>query len=264
MVNVIVNAIIKFSKMSLVGFMLFLLLISSPSNTSYQDPELQPFVEEFIKIGKLFKVKDIESKTKQLSIRFGSISDRELANCRYFYQQVTVNSKFWHKLSIENKEELIFHELGHCILKKTNHSDTGIMKAAGLHHPLFYKENYEYLINSLFDTKEYVTIKWDKNKYQSSKELKLTKADLLNNKHAVVRFTATWCPPCKALAPVFNEVAAEHPDVVVYVVDVDENSDLANEMNIRGIPCLVDIRDKKINNTLVGNQPKPEIEKLFK
>lgn len=264
MVSVIVNAIIKISKMTLVGFMLFILLIASPSSVAYQDPEIKPFVSEFIRLGKMFKIEDIEARTKRIKIKFGKIDKRELANCSYYLQQVVINSRYWKKLSIENKEEVVFHELGHCVLNIKTHTDTGIMKPAGLHLPEVYREDYEYLINDLFDKRSYVQLEWDSNKYGSSKEYKLTKAELLNNEHAVARFTAKWCPPCKALAPVFDEVAKENPAVKVYVVDVDENPDLATDMGVRGIPCMVEIRNNKVDTVLVGNQPKTEIEKLFK
>lgn len=264
MVHVIVNVIIKLFKMTLFAFILFILFIASPSNRAYQDKKVEPFIIEFIRLGKLFKIEDIEKRTKELKIRFAKINKKELANCSYYYGEITINTEHWDKLPIENKEEVVFHELGHCVLNQRYHTDFGIMKAAGLYDPEFYKEEYEYLINQLFKSKEYVKLEWIKNKYQSSKEHKLTKAELLNNEHAVARFTATWCPPCKALAPIFDEIASSHPDVKVYVIDVDQNQDLARDMGIRGIPCMVDIRNNKVNNTLVGNQPKPEIEKLFK
>ena len=92
----------------------------------------------------------------------------------------------------------------------------------------------------------------------------MTKADVLNNKHAVVRFTATWCPPCKALAPIFDEVAAANPDVVTYVIDVDQNMDLARDMGVRGLPTMIQIKDNAVSTSLVGLQSKTEVEKLFK
>jgi thioredoxin 1 len=256
----------KVIKMSIVGFVFFLLIIATPSNAKYQADEVKPFVAEFIRIGKLFNVDKIEKRTKEISIRFGDTSEKELANCSYSYKEITINKKYWKKLSVENKEEVVFHELGHCVLNVKVHTETGIMKAIGLHDSLEYRYNYEFLINQFFNCKQFncVEILWDENKYKSSKEYKVTKADLLNNEHAVARFTASWCPPCKALAPVFDEVAAAHPDVKVYVIDVDQNPDLATDMGVKGIPCMIEIKNSKVDTVLVGNQPKPEIEKLFK
>lgn len=265
MVNVIVIEALKLIRVLTVGLILLLLLITSPNIKKSQEPEVKPYVNEFIRFGKLFKIKNIKQQVDGIRIKFGKVKNNEYANCNYFYNEITLNKKAWGKLSHENKEELIFHELGHCVLNIQGHTEIGIMKAVGLHHPLVYRFNYEFLINDLFSAKNnYKLIKWDKNKYTSSKEIRLTKEEVLNNEHAVIRFTAAWCPPCKALAPVFTEVAEENPSVKTYVVDVDQNPDLASEMGVKGIPCVIKVKNKTVDTVLVGNQPKPEIEKLFK
>jgi thioredoxin 1 len=81
---------------------------------------------------------------------------------------------------------------------------------------------------------------------------------------AVLRFTASWCPPCKALAPVFDEVAAENPGVTVFVVDVDDHPDIASHYSIRGIPTLLRVEEGVVTKQLGGARPKPEVEDLFK
>lgn len=265
MVNVIVIEVLKLLRLATMGLIVFLLLITPPNIKKSQDPEVKPYVNEFIRLGRLFRIKHIKEKVNGIIIKFGQVKDKEYANCNYFYNEITINKKAWAKLSHENKEELIFHELGHCVLNIQKHREVGIMKAVGLHHPLEYRFNYEFLINDLFSRKSNPKlVKWNKNKYTSSKEIPLTKEEVLNNEHAVIRFTATWCPPCKALAPVFTEVAEENPSVKTYVVDVDENPDLASQMGIKGIPCVIKIKNKAVDTVLVGNQPKPELEKLFK
>jgi thioredoxin 1 len=140
------------------------------------------------------------------------------------------------------------------------------MQAKGMLGQEYYTTHYNFLVNQLFgcDESPCFETKYDYRKYPKAKEQPLTIAEILNNKHAVVRFTATWCPPCKALAPVFDEVAAAHPDVKVYVIDVDQHQDIARDLNVRGIPTCMAIRDNKVDSTIVGNQPKPELEKLFK
>jgi thioredoxin 1 len=251
----------------MVSTCLAFLMHCSPTTTAYQDNSIKPYSQEFIRIGKLFKVKAIESKVRQTKVTVEAMENKNLGKCFYYFNEVIFNKKFFSKLSVENKEELVFHEFGHCILNQIEHSPDGIMRPAGLYNPELYRQNYKVLINKLFGCKtgDCVDIQWDPNKYKSSnKEKQLTKADILNNKHAVVRFTATWCPPCKALAPIFDEVAAAHPDVVVYVVDVDQNQDLARDMNIRGIPTMVQIKDGAVTDTKVGAQPKPVVEGLFK
>lgn len=81
---------------------------------------------------------------------------------------------------------------------------------------------------------------------------------------AVLRFTATWCPPCKALAPIFNEVAAEHPEMKVYVVDADEYPEILQKFGVRGIPTLMRIENGSVTIQKSGAMPKPEVEEFFK
>ncbi len=81
---------------------------------------------------------------------------------------------------------------------------------------------------------------------------------------AVLRFTAKWCPPCKALAPIFDEVASEHPDVKTYVIDVDENGEIAAKFGIKGIPTLMKIENGSVTLQKSGAQPKPVVEEFFK
>ena len=78
----------------------------------------------------------------------------------------------------------------------------------------------------------------------------------------VVDFWAEWCGPCKALAPILDEIATELGEKAQVVkVNVDENTDLAQKYGIRGIPTLIFFKDGKVKSTLVGNQPKSEIVK---
>lgn len=59
----------------------------------------------------------------------------------------------------------------------------------------------------------------------------------------VIKFSSTWCGPCKALSPVFNEVRSQMPDVSFQEIDVDQNSDLAIKYNVRGVPTIVIEKD---------------------
>ena len=77
----------------------------------------------------------------------------------------------------------------------------------------------------------------------------------------VVDFWAEWCGPCKALAPVLDEIAGEMPNAKVVKVNVDESGELAQQYGIRGIPTLIFFKDGEVKSTLVGNQPKAEILK---
>lgn len=74
---------------------------------------------------------------------------------------------------------------------------------------------------------------------------------------SVVDFSATWCGPCKMLAPVLEEVAEEMGEQVdFYNVDVDENSSLAIEYGIVSVPALLVLKDGVKQDILIGFKPK--------
>ncbi|HAG04234.1 MAG TPA: thioredoxin [Lachnospiraceae bacterium] len=56
---------------------------------------------------------------------------------------------------------------------------------------------------------------------------------------AVVDFSATWCGPCKMLAPVFDELSNEMTNAKFFSADVDENSDLATKYGISSVPTII-------------------------
>ena len=84
-----------------------------------------------------------------------------------------------------------------------------------------------------------------------------------NGKTVLVDFWATWCGPCRMIAPVLEEVAKERPDITVCKVDVDEERELALEYNVSSIPTLLVFRDGKIVNQSIGVISKEEMMSLL-
>lgn len=83
-------------------------------------------------------------------------------------------------------------------------------------------------------------------------------------KVVVIDFWATWCGPCKRMAPVVEEVAKDYPDVKVCKVNVDEEPELSNAFKIVSIPTIVVIKNGEIIDSVVGYRPKEDIEKIIK
>ena len=77
----------------------------------------------------------------------------------------------------------------------------------------------------------------------------------------MVDFWATWCGPCKIVAPVVEELAKEYEGKAKFAkVNTDENADLASKYNIRGIPTLIFFKDGEIKDQIVGAVPKAQLK----
>ncbi len=77
---------------------------------------------------------------------------------------------------------------------------------------------------------------------------------------AVVDFNATWCGPCRMMAPVLDALSEEMGDQVsFYAVDVDDNPDLAAEFRVQSIPCLVMLKKGVPVDQSVGFRPQPAL-----
>ena len=78
---------------------------------------------------------------------------------------------------------------------------------------------------------------------------------------AVVDFSATWCGPCRMLAPVVESVSEKLGDKVsFYNVDVDEAPGLAMEYRISSVPCLVLLKNGELKDQSIGFRPEAQIE----
>ena len=81
----------------------------------------------------------------------------------------------------------------------------------------------------------------------------------------LVDFWATWCGPCRMLAPIIEELAQEKEGVIkVGKVNVDEQPALAAQFGIVSIPTVMVFRGGEVTGTMVGYRPKADLEELLK
>ncbi len=86
-----------------------------------------------------------------------------------------------------------------------------------------------------------------------------------NSKPILVDFYADWCGPCKMMAPVMEEIAAENSDKLdVFKVNIDECPEIAREFSIRSIPTIMSFKDGKAYKSVVGAGPKEDMINLIK
>ena len=84
------------------------------------------------------------------------------------------------------------------------------------------------------------------------------------NKPLVIDFWATWCGPCRMVAPIISEMADKYDGrIVVGKCDVEESEDLAAQFGIRNIPTVVFIKNGIVVDRLVGAVAKPKFEEKF-
>ena len=82
---------------------------------------------------------------------------------------------------------------------------------------------------------------------------------LNSDKPVLLDFWASWCGPCRMVAPVLEEIAGENPDIKVVKINVDEEMELASQFRVMSIPTLMVMRDGQVANKAVGVQPKAKI-----
>ena len=80
---------------------------------------------------------------------------------------------------------------------------------------------------------------------------------LTSPRPVLVEFTADWCPPCRALAPILDEIAREQADrLTVVTLNTDDNPRVAGHFAVMSLPTLILFRDGQPVKKLIGARPK--------
>jgi len=88
---------------------------------------------------------------------------------------------------------------------------------------------------------------------------------VVSNKTILIDFWAPWCGPCKALTPVLEELSSEIAEEVdIYKVNVDENTELAQQNGVQSIPTILVYKGGNLTQTIVGLKSKEELTEIVR
>jgi thioredoxin 1 len=91
-----------------------------------------------------------------------------------------------------------------------------------------------------------------------------TFADTIGNEGiTLIDFWATWCPPCRSFAPIFERASEKHTDITFAKIDTDAEQMLAAEFDIRSIPTIMAVRDGIVVFSQPGALPERALESLI-
>ena len=85
-----------------------------------------------------------------------------------------------------------------------------------------------------------------------------------SDRPVLLDFYATWCGPCRMLSPIVDKIAAEHSDIKVCKINVDDEEELAMRFEVMSIPTLVVIKNGEVVNRSVGALPEARILAMIK
>ena len=83
------------------------------------------------------------------------------------------------------------------------------------------------------------------------------------DKPAIIDFYADWCGPCKMVAPIFEELSNENPEVIIYKVDTEVEQELSAVFQIRSIPSILFIPNDRQPMMQAGALPKNALQEII-
>lgn len=81
-----------------------------------------------------------------------------------------------------------------------------------------------------------------------------------SDKPVLVDFWAGWCGPCRMIAPILEEIAAEHDSITIAKLNIDENPQAAGRYDVMSIPTMIVFQDGVEKKRIVGARPKAALE----